>query len=325
MAHFQTIVVPHDGSPLADRALPYAAALSRVSGGDVVLLRVLEELRPIYDEGAREIVWIDPSAPRAELESTDLLSAPRAWLSGQGVHSHAVVRVGEARHEIVAEAAAHPDATIVLGSHGRGGIGRVFLGSVATRVLQSAHCPVLLVRTHGRGHPQELSPVELRRVTVLLDGSALAEAVLPAALALAGAGSTLHLVRVAETYRDELPPDPEHALAPPSYHAMLRRFVEIEDEARDYLESVAERLRAELPSETSVTWETLSGHPWRQVERYAERDRPDLIVMTTHGRGGITRWIFGSVADRLVTASDIPLLIVRSVAEHNADEATAEH
>jgi nucleotide-binding universal stress UspA family protein len=61
-----------------------------------------------------------------------------------------------------------------------------------------------------------------------------------------------------------------------------------------------------------VTWEVLSGDPSRQLLRYAERDHPDLMVMTTHGRGGVSRWFFGSVADRLLTATETPLLLVRA-------------
>jgi nucleotide-binding universal stress UspA family protein len=62
----------------------------------------------------------------------------------------------------------------------------------------------------------------------------------------------------------------------------------------------------------SVTWEVLSGDPWKQLLRYAERDEPDLFVMTTHGRGGVARWFYGSVADRLLTSATTPLLLIRS-------------
>lgn len=308
MSTFGTILVPHDGSALADSALPYVSTLARGTGASVELLRVLEELKPIYDVGGRELIWIDPSQPRAELKSPEFLGPAAERLADDGVKAKTVVRVGDPRTEILAEAVSLDRPLILLASHGRGGLTRMVVGSVASRVLQLAKCPVLLIR--AREVKERPDHASLQRITVPLDGSELAEKAIPYAVSLTESlGGRLHLVRVAETYRDEISGTPSHIFTSPSYKAMLEQFDVLEREARQYLEGTVERLGAKS---ITVTWEVLSGDPWRQLLRYVERDEPDLIVMTTHGRGGIARWFYGSVSDRLLTSASAPLLLIRS-------------
>ena len=308
MSSFRTILVPHDGSTLADSALPFAEALARATGATIELLRVLEELRPIYDTAGHQLIWIDPSAPRAELASPQLLGKPAERLASNGIPTKTVVRVGDPRAEILAEAKTLDRPLILIASHGRGGLSRLVMGSVATRVLQMSHCPVMLVKASEVD--EQPNQVALHRITVPLDGSDLAEMALPYAMELAHALSArVHLVRVAETYRDEVPETPSHIFTSPSYKAMLEQFDQLEGEAQRYLDEVATRLGN---NSVDVTWEVMSGDPWRQLLRYVERDDPDLIVMTTHGRGGLARWFYGSVSDRLLTAAETPLLIIRS-------------
>ena len=85
MSPFQTILVPHDGSALADTALPYAVELTRATGATLELLRVLEELKPIYDRAGRQLIWIDPDDPRAELTSPDMLGTAASMLPKRGL------------------------------------------------------------------------------------------------------------------------------------------------------------------------------------------------------------------------------------------------
>jgi len=300
--------VPHDGSALADSALPFAAELARATGANVELLRVLEELRPIYDTTGRQLIWIDPANPRAEMESPDLLSEAAKRLTTAGIQAKTVVRVGDPRKEILAEAETLDRPMILIASHGRGGLSRLVMRSVATRVVHQAECPVMLVKASAvDDQPERIS---LRRITVPLDGSELAEKALPYAMELAkDLGGRVHLVRVAETFRDEVTETPTHIFTSPSYKAMLEQFDKLEQEAQRYLDAMATKLSSD---DVDVTWEIMSGDPWRQLLRYVERDDPDLIVMTTHGRGGLARWFYGSVSDRLLTTESTPLLVIRS-------------
>ena len=311
MGAFATVIVPHDGSRLADTAQPFAAELARATGSAVVLLRVLEERRPIFNVARRELTWFSRSTTRGELSASEILAGPLAWFKEQGLPAQPVIRFGDPRSEIVAEAAAHPRPVIVIASHGRGGLGRVLLGSVVTRVLQTAACPVFIVR--ARRPEQQAEAVRFRRIAVALDGSELAEQALPVAIDLArDTGAAVELIRVADTYRDEAPPEPERFLTSPAYEAMLQDFDRREAETRDYLERMTAVLREHG---LDVSWHALSGDPARQILGYVEDNPPDVLLLTTHGRGGLARWVYGSVADHLLTSASVPLLLVRSTVQ----------
>ncbi len=331
MAIFQTIIVPLDGSQLAETAIPMAMTLSRVTGAEMVLLRVIEEMRPIYDAECREVIWVDPANPRLEQELRHALTsggdviwidpanpqlehlAPAILeptvtrLAQQELSVQAVIRLGDPRTEIIDEAERHPEPVIVMASRGRGGLSRLLLGSVATRVLQAAPCPLLIARARAAGQRPEA--VTLTSIAVPLDGSELAEKALGIAAPLArAAGARLHLVRVAETYYEIVSP-PSEVFTQPIAKPTLEMFERLEREAEDYLAATAARLeRQSIP----VTWEVLSGDPGKELLDYVERERPDLMVITTHGRGGLSRWFYGSIADKLVTASEVPVLLIRA-------------
>lgn len=315
MTDIKTVILPLDGSELAETALPFASELVRLTGAELVVLRVLEELKPIYDIGRHEVVWIDPEQHRAELISPEILDGPISRLRETGIEARAVVRIGDPRREILAEAESYEAPAITLASHGRGGLGRTILGSVANGVIQGSTCPVLIIRPEVEGQEQAAGPRHLpfRRITVPLDGSDIAEGALPLAVQLAkAANGRLHVIRVAETYRDELRDRPTGIFDPPSHQSMLQHFERLENESSDYLRTVTAQLQQHA---IPVTWELLSGDAASQILNYVERDDPDLIIMTTRGRGGLTRWIFGSVADRLITAVKTPLLVIRVAEE----------
>jgi nucleotide-binding universal stress UspA family protein len=139
------IVVATDFSDCARRAEETAAALGRALGAELILLHVAVEA-PLYNEGMRGLV--DPrkvfEAQREWAETT--LAARAAEIRSTGVSAHGVIRSGVAVDEILALAADQRCDLIVIGTHGRGGLSRVFLGSVADRVVRLAPCPVMTVR-----------------------------------------------------------------------------------------------------------------------------------------------------------------------------------
>ena len=139
------ILVPTDFSECARRAEEAAMALGRGLGAELTLLHVAVET-PLYNEGMRELV--DPrkvyEAQRAWAEST--LAARAAEIRGTGVSAHGVIRSGVAVDEILKLATEERSDLIVIGTHGRGGLNRFFLGSVADRVVRLAPCPVMTVR-----------------------------------------------------------------------------------------------------------------------------------------------------------------------------------
>jgi nucleotide-binding universal stress UspA family protein len=139
------ILIPTDFSDCARRAEETAMALGRALGGELILLHVAAQT-PLYNEGMRGLV--DPrkvyEAQREWAETT--LAARAAEIRGTGVVAQSVIRSGVAVDEILTLAAEQGCDLIVIGTHGRGGLSRFFLGSVADRVVRLAPCPVMTVR-----------------------------------------------------------------------------------------------------------------------------------------------------------------------------------
>ncbi len=295
----ETVLAAHDGSTAADAVLPASALLARLFLAPVVVVRVLETMRPFYDPTRGEVVWLSTEEPRLDVAAEEFLADHLAVLKQLGVQAHAVVRLGRAEEELVEEATRWPAPVLVIASHGRGGLGRAVLGSIADRVLRTAPCPVLVVRVDG-------APLErLEHVLVPLDGSERAERALPYACALAErASARITLVRVAETYRELLLDWHGRPIAATAQEVLRQ----LEQEALTYLEDIQVR----IPCHLAVRIQALSGDPKRELVAVVERERPDLVVLTTRGRGGVTRWLLGSVTERLVTTTRTPLLVVPS-------------
>ena len=154
---YQRILVPLDGSPLAAEALPHAAALARQSQAEITLLRVVPSM--ISDE----YLSSEPLPPEPKNleqqqckrvdEALASLEEPMATLKFQELAVKTVVQVGYAADRIVEYAAAHGCDLIVMSTHGRTGLQRWLLGSVASKVATAAPCPVLLVRATPEGEP----------------------------------------------------------------------------------------------------------------------------------------------------------------------------
>ena len=289
------IVVPLDGSRFSERALEFASALADALHGRLNLIHVIEP----------------PAVARAR----------RGWLEGEHVEAHkylegvrgtlgelvatTTVRGGQAAAEIVRFADELPAELIVMATRGRGGFGRLMLGSVADKVVRGARVPVGLIRPDD-GEPSR--PIRLARLLLPLDGSECAERALPLALSLARqSGASIHLVRVIEpVWTKMIAADPTEMT-----YLSSEMIAEIEEalrvDARDYLSRVAERVRI---AGVAVTWEAPAGRPATQIVRVADAEHADAIVLSTHGRGGIARVALGSVTQEVVYTSHTPLLVV---------------
>lgn len=327
---FQRIIVPLDGSPRAERALPVAARLARASGGTVVLLRVVgapTAFAPVpapYPGTLRAIIDTDLAGARTYLEA----------LTGRGglsdVHTEVEVIEGPAAARILWMARAQHIDLIVQCSHGYTGFKRWALGSVAEKVARYAPVPVLLLREGGPTLVGTLPHAEgPLRALVPLDGSARAqEALLPAAqlvaaLSAPGPGA-LHLVRVVVL--------PETArISQSEQEAILLQ-------ARQSLISTVGQIRQGLLAgpaaslKLTITWSvTLDDDCAAGIIRVAEvgedaldmgvSTRPDVIAMATHGYSGGEQWAMGSVTERVLSGTRLPLLMVRPP-EHSTPVAS---
>jgi nucleotide-binding universal stress UspA family protein len=279
----RSIVVALDGSAFAERALPFATAVAERSGARLVLVR---------------------AAPDDDLvEAHDYLrglAAPSRGIGGHGERPavDTVAHPGVPAAVLLDEAHRRGADLLVLATHGRSGLGRWRYGSVADAVLRHADVPLLLVPATGdRTWPGDRAP----RLLVTLDGSDFARQALPAAQALAQlTGAEVVLLRVVE------PPD-SSPFTPAVEEQLLGAAPEV-TAAEAYLEEVAAGLRA---GGGEVTTCAVAGPAAPTIAAVARDRDVDLIVMATHGRGGLARAVLGSVASGTLHRTDRPLLLVR--------------
>jgi nucleotide-binding universal stress UspA family protein len=294
---FNQIVTPLDGSPLAERALAPARALAQFCQTPLRLVSVAAPRQMLVpDEVGFGVLYPDQSLVQARGEAADYLADVLASAPPAAPRQFTEIREGDVAGEIVDAARQSAAELIVMSSHGYSGLRRWLLGSVAEKVLYAAPCPVWVVR--AAEPPQHL--------LVALDGSQLAEEVLLPALTVARCfGAKVTLFRVVPEISG---PDIQ---ALDTYERGLgRRFVDQGyDEAASYLALVAENHTArDLRLNTVVR----SGPAAEVILEYADAQAVDLVAMTTHGRTGLRRWIYGSVTHKVLDQLPLSMLIARS-------------
>jgi nucleotide-binding universal stress UspA family protein len=292
---YRTILVPLDGSPFSERALPMALSFARPLGSRLILTRAA---------AATTFPGADATDAQVEAvrEARDYLAGVVASLSGEGVEVEIAVPYGDPAEQILMEIDLHSADLVVMCTHGRTGLGRWIYGSVAEQVLHRSPVPVVLVHPTGETEMLAPSPALARTAfLVLLDGSPFAETVLPHAADLARAlDGTILLLRVVE------PPLPTYAFAeasmtPPPVATTYA-------EAESYVAGVAQRLTE--PGLTVQT-EVAEGWPADIIAQRSETLGHGMVVMATHGRSGVARLLLGSVALQVVRRSAVPVMLVR--------------
>jgi nucleotide-binding universal stress UspA family protein len=310
------LLVPLDGSSASEAALPYAEAIAQATGAPIHLLTVVDPV-PIKDLAERRRMDEHgrmAEAPHGAVRS--YLDSIAESLRQRGIRVTRHVASGDPMETIVADAMVEPASLIVMATDGRGGAERWIVGSVADKVMRLAACPTLLVRSPEPN--TATGAVRLRRLLAPLDGSPLAETALPVAADLAQAsGAELVLARV-EPWLASRMGDFEFA----GYAADIERMEgEVASAASNYLAQQRDRLPPSLAARTVL----LRGTAATGLRDLIKQESIDLVVMSTHGRGGLRRLVLGSVADRLVR-SGAPVLLVRpdtATSEATAHEAPA--
>lgn len=297
---FRHLLVPLDGSRLAESALPAVLTLAKRLGAQITLLHVVERAAPATVHGDRHLTGRE--------EAASYLAGVVSWLAERGVGAEVRVEPdgGDVAERIASRAAEDGADLVVLCTHGRGGLRGLVFGRVAQQVLQRGHVPVLLVQPTPAGREQ---PFTCRRILVPLDGSTTAEAALPAASSLAAAcGAELLLAMVVPTVESV---SGERAAAARLMPTAAAAVLDAEAaEAVAYLQSVASMPIAVGTAGRPAT-AVERGEPVRTLLDLASRREIDLIVMATHGRSGVGAVWAGSVAARIVAHSTRPVLLVR--------------
>jgi len=302
---YRSILVPLDGSPFAERALPAALSLARRSSGrvDLVLVHCAFLYVETVDSGLICDDWVDQQL-RVQ-EQSYLKSVVQRLSAATTVPVTSTVRDGLVADLICEEATAKSSDLIVMTTHGRGPLSRFWLGSVADALVRRASVPILLMRPQETEAALAQEPA-FHHVLIPLDGSALAEQVLARA---AGLGQQLNadliLLRVVKPvlYAGH---DPT-ALSEPAVGQPITG--EQQAAAGTYLEKVAMLLRA--PSFQVETRTVLSKQPALAILEEALQQPGTIIALATHGRGGLTRALLGSVADKVIRGATGSVLVYR--------------
>jgi nucleotide-binding universal stress UspA family protein len=291
----RSILVPLDGSQLAERALAHATALSVPTAARLILMRAITE----HDSQGVAARYLFDTAEE---------------LRGRGFVCETVTPVGSAAAWVVAEASVGAVDLVAMSTHGRTGPGRWLFGSVAESVVASSPLPVLLERA-WQPIRRELLLAEQPKFLVPLDGSPFAESALEPAAALAeDVGAELLLLRV-EHYATEVVRD--------EYGRTIAYLDELENTAAqvagEYVDVLAGTVSTRWPGvaiHTSVQF----GAPAACIAETANKVGAALVYMATHGRTGLSRAVMGSVAGQVLEHGNTPLVLVRPAAVPTTSE-----
>lgn len=284
----ETILVPLDGSEFAERALEAAGPLAHASGARIVLVTVLADTTHLADGGEAYV-------QRRATESAERFGVET---SARAVEGHTV----ETLLNVIRESGAD---LVVMTTHGRGGLRRAWIGSVADALVRALDRPLLLIGPARGGTEAPLS-VAFRRILVPLDGSDRAKRILPHASGIAKLeASEIVLMRAVAPL---IPVDQ----ATSGYGIFIDEsdFEYREQQAGRSLQQTAEALRGEGVQARALTVRHVQAA--MAILDTARDTGADLIAMATRGHGGVTRFVLGSVADKVLRASPVPLLLLRS-------------
>ncbi|HEU4697847.1 MAG TPA: universal stress protein [Gemmatimonadales bacterium] len=326
------ILVPLDGSDLADRALPVAGSIARQTGAQVHLVAVHQPLATSMLSMGMAIEVLNAYGELDRQNREELAAHVGGRMLDLTAHYHVTTHEmllegpGTVVDQLAAYAESHEIDLVVMTTHGRGALGRFLMGSVADAVLRTIGRPCLLLRTapveRPEGAPVDLAaapPVAFERVLVPLDGTAEAEQAVEAALDLAApATAELTLLQIVVPLLWFAP------AAPFRGYEFDHGFVgEREQEAKAYLERVATGLRSRGLRVRCLTG--IDTSPGAAILDLLEHERFDLLAMAARQRHGADRLLLGSVMDKVVRHAHAPVLVARlpATAPAGATEAAA--
>ncbi len=298
----ESILVPLDSSSASEQALPTALDIAERTGARL-------ELAIVRQHGAPPYVLAETPPPDAEADRERRIGLD-AYIEEMAVRARArvsavsaIVLEGEIAETLIARAAETGTSMIVMTTHGRGGVSRLWLGSVAERIVREIAVPVLLRRPRDQEQPVE--GFALRRLLVPLDESAVSESVVEPATALAVAyGAEIVLLRVVEPLIVRA-----RIVTAPAVEVDEEDLARQAERAERYLDGVILRLQGRR---INVRQHLMAHHqPARAILDAARETQADAIAMATRGYGGLRRLVIGSVADKVLRGAECPLMVYR--------------
>ncbi|MDH3445920.1 MAG: universal stress protein [Deltaproteobacteria bacterium] len=299
---FTKMLIPLDGSRTAEKVLPYARAIGGFLKIPVELLAVVDIGEMALHITASKARYLDTMVDDAHRSSGEYLKGISA--KATGVNIKWTVEKGRPEDVIIEKASADKNALIAMATHGRSGVNRWLLGSIAEKVLRGSENPLLLVR--GGDELEAGEKVALNSVIVPLDGSELAEKVLPFVATLA---KEMNLEVI--LFRAYGIPYSVYSGAD-GYAAVDfdKLMAGVRDEAVEYLEKKSEEVKKQ--GVKKVSYVTKEGMSADEIIALGRATPDNLIAMCSHGRSGVKRWMLGSVTETVVRHSGEPVLVVRA-------------
>lgn len=308
---FDRILVPLDGSPLAECVLPHLVAIARTDVSRVYLLRVLDPI-----SAATRPISVDPfewQIRKAEAEA--YLRDVAGRLEAAGLEVQTEVLEGRAAESTIEYASEQNVSLIILSSHGQSGISGWNISSVVQKIILRALRSVMIVRAYQPAS-EELTELIYRRILLPLDGSQRAEYVLPMAIALARANQAeilaAHVVKKPEMPR-RTPPTQED--------------IELANQVTERNRAEAARYLDELKSRLEVNIETrllISDNVSESLHDLVEQAGVDLVLLGAHGYTGATKWPYGSTVISFIAYGTTPLLVVQDLPPSHIEPTQAE-
>ncbi|HSQ12283.1 MAG TPA: universal stress protein [Candidatus Deferrimicrobium sp.] len=298
---YSKILVPLDGSKTAEKVLPYARHLAGKFKIPVELLAVLdiaEMATHISAERARHLDTMIEDGMRAS--TTYLRGIATTFPAGNVT---CTVEKERAEEAIIGNAGADGGTLIAMATHGRSGMDRFLLGSVAEKVLRGSANPLVLVRANEEAKTSGEAP--FKSIIVPLDGSELAESVIPLAVTMAQKlDLEVVLFRAYHMPYNAYGGDDGYMV---NYDELIDS---VRDEAKEYLDKkVAEVTKLGVAKVSALSKEGFAGD---EIIALGHKTPDGLIAMCSHGRSGVKRWVLGSVTENVVRHSDAPVLVVRA-------------
>ena len=289
------ILVPLDGSEFSESALAPALAIARRWEARLEILTV-HEAGPTLDHD----LWETASREWSERYTEDV--AKRIKEEAEGIVA-ATVLSGTAAEAIQRHVEARGGDLVVMATHGRGPMSRFWLGSTADALVRNSTFPILLLRPTEDVRPSLRGDFDPKKVLVPLDGSDEGEEILAHALALADDPEAVFTLLRVFPYPEEF----ASSYLPHAIQLNADLLKEGEAVAREYIHKQAATVGERGINVTGHV--SVDASPAAGILHFAERTGADLIAMSTHGRGGVSRMLLGSVTDKVVRGAQIPMLV----------------
>jgi nucleotide-binding universal stress UspA family protein len=300
MGTYHAILVPLDGSEFGERALPLAVELAQRNNARLELAMVHQPIQSFATAMEVPEVGAEYEAEARRREQEYLDQTTQRLASRYNIPVSSRLLQGSVAETLEWHVPSSGIDLVVMSTHGRGAMGRFWLGSVADRLIRRLHIPVLVVRPNWQ---EDAPDAEINRILVPLDGSLLAEAILEQAVRFGGDNPEYLLVSVV------VPPVPLLDMVPvtgmPDTSALVPGLMKA---AEDYLTRIAERLRGE--GRLVSTHAVLANRVHEGLLEQANLLGVDLIAIATHGAGGIKRLAIGSVTEKVVRGTPCPVLVL---------------